>query len=217
VGHEVLVDFLGGDPDRPVVVGRVFNANHMPIYDLPGNKTRALWRTKRYGETGDYPNAQPLDSGAPGANEIRFEDKGGAEEIYVHAERDMNTRIRLAETHHVGQDQTVNVGHDRTRGVVNDETVEIGNNQNLTIVAQRHSKVGKDDIIDVTQSFKLTANTSIVLQVGNSKIEMKPGSISMTSPVIEVNGNSSVTMNSPETSVDGKGTLTLTGGLVKIN
>ena len=217
VGHEVLVDFLGGDPDRPVVVGRVFNANHMPIYDLPGNKTRALWRTKRYGETGDYPNAVPLDSGAPGANEIRFEDKGGAEEIYVHAERDMNTRIRLAETHHVGQDQTVNVGHDRTRGVVNDETVEIGNNQNLTIVAQRHSKVGKDDIIDVTQSFKLTANTSIVLQVGNSKIEMKPGSISMTSPVIEVNGNSSVTMNSPETSVDGKGTLTLTGGLVKIN
>lgn len=217
VGHEVLVDFLGGDPDRPVVVGRVFNANHMPIYDLPGNKTRALWRTKRYGETGDYPNAQPLDSGAPGANEIRFEDKGGAEEIYVHAERDMNTRIRLAETHHVGQDQTVNVGHDRTRGVVNDETVEIGNNQNLTIVAQRHSKVGKDDIIDVTQSFKLTANTSIVLQVGNSKIEMKPGSISVTSPVIEVNGNSSVTMNSPETSVDGKGTLTLTGGLVKIN
>lgn len=217
VGHEVLVDFLGGDPDRPVVVGRVFNANHMPIYPLPENKTRALWRTKRYGETGAYPNAKGLDSGAPGANEIRFEDKGGAEELYIHAERDMNTRVRLAETHHVGQDQTVMIGHDRNETVGNDEGIEIGNNKNLTVVAQRHSKIGHDDILDVSQSFKLTANTSIELHVGESRIEMKPGSISISSPSITVNGKASITMGAPETSVDGKGTLTLTGGLVKIN
>lgn len=193
VGHEVLVDFLGGDPDRPIVVGRVFNANHMPIYPLPANKTRALWRTKRYGDPGDYSGAQPLDSGSPGANEIRFEDKGGAEEVYLHAERDMNTRIRLDETHHVGRDQTLVIG------------------------AQRHGTVGKDDILDVNQSFKLTANTSIELRVGKSKIEMRPDNIVISSPTITVKGDASVTISSPETSADGKGMLTLTGGIVRIN
>ncbi|UYY57212.1 type VI secretion system Vgr family protein [Sphingomonas sp. S2-65] len=217
VGHEVLVDFLGGDPDRPVVVGRVFNADHMPVYPLPENKTRALWRTKRYGETGAYPNAQALDSGAPGANEIRFEDKGGAEELYIHAERDMNTRVRLAETHHVGQDQTIQIGHDRNETVVNDEGVTIGRNQTLTVVEQRHSKIGHDDILDVHQSFKLTANDSIVLQVGESKIEMTPSAISIQSPKVTVDGTASIAMNAPETSANGGGTLTLTGGLVKIN
>ncbi|WP_068079665.1 type VI secretion system Vgr family protein [Novosphingobium rosa] len=217
VGHEVLVDFLGGDPDRPVVVGRVFNANHMPIYPLPANKTRALWRTKRYGQTGDYTNAQPLDSGAPGANEIRFEDKGGAEEVYVHAERLMNTRIRLDETHDVGRNQSVNIGFDHDESVFRDETLKVGRNQDVLIVEQRKTKVGKDDILDVVQSFKLTANTSIELQVGQSRIEIKPTSIAISAPNITVSGQASVAIDAPETSADGKGTLTLTGGLVKIN
>jgi type VI secretion system secreted protein VgrG len=217
VGHEVLVDFLGGDPDRPVVVGRVFNANHMPIYPLPANKTRALWRTKRYGQTGDYTNAQPLDSGAPGANEIRFEDKGGAEELYVHAERLMNTRIRLDETRDVGRNQSVNIGFDHQESVFRDEKLKVGRNQDVLVVEQRKTKVGKDDILDVVQSFKLTANTSIELQVGQSRIEIKPTSISISAPNITVSGQASVAIDAPETSADGKGTLTLTGGLVKIN
>lgn len=217
VGHEVLVDFLGGDPDRPVVVGRVFNADHMPVYPLPANKTRALWRTKRYGETGDYSNAQPLDSGAPGANEIRFEDKGGGEEIYIHAEREMNTRIRLDETRHVGQTQSVKIGLDHEERVHRDENLLVGRDQDLSIVEHRRTKVGKDDVLDVAQSFKLTANTSIELQVGQSRIEIRPTSITISAPNITVSGQASVAIDSPETSADGKGTLTLTGGLVRIN
>ena len=65
-------------------------------------------------EIGDLNGNGANDSGEPGANEIRFEDKGGEEEIYVHAERDMNTRIRFKETHHVGCDQTIDIGNDRT-------------------------------------------------------------------------------------------------------
>ncbi|PXA97053.1 hypothetical protein DMC47_15890 [Nostoc sp. 3335mG] len=217
VGHEVLVDFLGGDPDRPVVVGRVFNANHMPIYPLPENKTRALWRTKRYGPPGDYAGAKSLDSGAPGANEIRFEDKGGAEEIYVHAERDMNSRIRLNESHHVGLDQSVMVGNNRTETVHNDESVTIGNNKDLKVTGQRQTKIGKDDILDVDQTLQVTAKTSIVLTVGESKIQMKPDSILIKSPNIVITGTETITAGSPDTSVDGATTLTLTGGLVKIN
>ncbi|WP_158266573.1 type VI secretion system Vgr family protein [Allosphingosinicella deserti] len=210
VGHEVLVDFLGGDPDRPVVVGRVFNANHMPIYPLPENKTRALWRTKRYGNAGDYSGAKSLDSGAPGANEIRFEDKGGAEELYVHAERDMNTRVRLDETHHVGQNQSVMIGNDRIELVHNDEGVTIGNNQNLSVVKQRYSKIGQDDILDVDKSYQLTAKETIVLQIGASKIVMTPDAIAITSPTITVNGTKTSTVHGAEV-------LTLTGGVVKIN
>jgi type VI secretion system secreted protein VgrG len=218
VGHEVLVDFLDGDPDRPLIVGRVFNKAHMPTYELPANKTRAVWRTLTYGNSGSYPETEALDSGDNRtSNEIRFEDQGGQEELFIHAERDMNTRVRLAETHHVGQNQTIKVGYDRERDVVNDETVKIGRNQTLTVTGIRHSTVHQNDIIDVDHKFQLTAGDSIVLQVGASKIEMTPTSITLNSPKIQFIGTASVSATAPETTVHGDGTLTLTGGLVKIN
>ena len=133
VGHEVIVDFLDGNPDRPLVVGRVFNGDHMPIYPLPDNKTRALWRTKRYGDTGDYGDAMDLDTGKPGVNELRFEDKGGHEEVFLHAERDMNTRVRHNETHHVGLDREIKIGGDETKDVVKNEVISIHKNSKLTV------------------------------------------------------------------------------------
>jgi len=217
VGHEVLIDFLGGDPDRPIVVGRVFNRRHMPIYALPDNKTVALWRTKRYGQTGNYSPGKDLDTGKPGVNELRFEDKGGKEEVFLHAERDMKTRIRYKETHHVGCDQEIMIGHDRTEKVEHDETVEVGNNRKV--------KIDANDKLDVAQSLKvkagttidIEANTSITLKVGASTIKMDPASIKLESPQITVTGNATAKLTSPLSTVEGTGILTVTGGLVKIN
>ena len=209
VGHEVLVDFLGGDPDRPVVVGRVFNQSHMPIYDLPDNKTRALWRTKTYGPQKSYGKAKSLDSGEPKANEIRFEDKGGEEEIFVHAERDMNTRVRHQETHHVGLDQGIEIGNDRTEHVVNNNTVKIDNDDSLT--------VGNNLTIKVVNKIDITAGTSVTITVGASKLTMDGGSIKLESPVIDQQAKATFDAASPKTTVQGQGLLVLNGALTKIN
>lgn len=209
IGHEVLVDFLGGDPDRPLVIGRVFNRTHMPIYPLPENKTRALWRTKTYGGSGNYAPGKPLDTGAPRANELRFEDKGGHEEVYIHAERDMKTRIRHNETHHVGCDQEINIGHDRSEKVEHDEKLEIGNN--------RDHKVDNNDKLVVGNELYIEAGTKITIKVGASSITMDPASIKLESPMITVQASATAKLTSPLTTVEGTGLLTLTGGLVKIN
>jgi type VI secretion system secreted protein VgrG len=241
VGHEVLVDFLDGDPDRPLIVGRVFNEANMPIYPLPDNKTRALWRTKRYGEAGSYPETKALDSGEPGANEIRFEDKGGSEEIYLHAERDMNTRIRFKETHHVGNDQTlmighdrseevvhdekVKIGHDRNAEVINDEKLKVGGEQNVEVVKNRTTKVDLADKLTVGTSYTLDAgttitekaNTSIELKVAGSSIKIDPMGITIKAPTISIEGQISVDVKSPITTVKADALLTLKGALTLIN
>jgi len=233
VGHEVLVDFLDGNPDRPLVVGRVFNAQNMPTYALPENKTRALWRTKRYGETGDYGHAKALDTGQPGVNELRFEDKGGHEEVFIHAERDMNTRIRHKETHHVGHDQGIMIGYNRDEDVGNDETVkigknqtnDIGENQKETIGANRDVTVKSDDNLDVKgkitikagSTIEIEAGASITLKVGSTTIKLDPMSIKLDGTMINVTGKAMAELTSPMTTVKGDGMLTAKGGIVMIN
>lgn len=209
VGHEVLVDFLNGDPDRPLVVGRVFNQSHMPTYDLPANKTRALWRTLRYGDTGAYPDTRPLDSGAPGANEIRFEDKGGSEEIYVHAERVMTTRIRFDETHQVGHDQSELVGYDRTAEVGHDEHSQIGND--------RTTAVKINDTLTVGQKLEITAGEHIKLTVGTSTVLIDGTSISVIADQILVEGRTWAVLRSIKTMVKGTATAILRGATTYIN
>lgn len=217
IGHEVLVDFLMGDPDRPVVVGRVFNQSNMPVYPLPENKTRALWRTKRYGQTGSYPETRGLDTGAPGVNELRFEDKGGKEEVFLHAERDMNTRVRFDETHHVGHDHHQLVGRNREREVGKKEAVRIGTSQTLAVGSERKTRIGTSDTLDVGTDLKITAGKSVEITVGASKIRMDPTSITISSPTIRIEGKMSVDVKSAMTTVSASGILTLKGSLTKIN
>lgn len=225
VGHEVLVDFLGGDPDRPLVVGRVFNQSHKPVYALPDNKTIALWRTKTYGDSGDYGEAKTLDTAAPRANELRFEDKGGSEEVFLHAERDMKTRVRHKETHHVGLDQEIMIGHDRKEEVVNNETIKIGGGQEEEIVKDRKVTInGNDDLIikgklvvDVGTTIEIKANTSITLKVGQTTVKLDPTSIKLESTIINAEAKAMATVKSPMTTVKGDGMLTLKGGLTLIN
>ncbi|MBV9931862.1 MAG: type VI secretion system tip protein VgrG [Alphaproteobacteria bacterium] len=226
IGHEVLVDFLGGDPDRPVVVGRVFNRGQMPIYALPGNKTRALWRTKTYKQKTPLDGrAKKLDTGDPGANEIRFEDKSGHEEILIHSEKDLTTRVRDLESHHVGRDQEIMIGHDRQETVHNDEKVKIGGNQAEEVVKNRKVKIGADDSLEIKGKLKvkagttieIEAGTSITLKVGSTVVKLDPTSIKLDSTMIRATGKATLEAKSPMTTVKGDGILTLKGGIVLIN
>lgn len=234
VGHEVLVDFINGDPDRPIVVGRVFNDAHMPTYSLPDNKTRAVWRTKRYGSEGRYEETEDLDCTPVGVNEIRLEDKGGVEEFFMYAERDMNTRVRHEETHHVGKDQEIKVGRDRKRKVKQHEFVDIGKNREvkigdtdtlliqnmLTTKVENGSeirKVSKDQTIDVGGKIKIEAGSEIVLVVGSSKITIDQTKIKIEALKIEISGTASVKTSAPMVSSEASATNDLKGTLVKIN
>jgi type VI secretion system secreted protein VgrG len=111
VDEEVIVDFLDGDPDRPLITGRVYNGVNTVPYALPGNATQSGFKTQSYDASGN--------------NELRFEDKAGEEHIYVHAQKDLNTEVENNETRKVGLDGT----GDRTTTIKNDDklTVTEGN------------------------------------------------------------------------------------------
>ncbi|MBW8785679.1 MAG: type VI secretion system tip protein VgrG [Novosphingobium sp.] len=190
IGHEVLVDFINGDPDRPIVVGRVFNQQHMPVYELPQHKTRAVWRTKTYlQDSGSaLAGAKALDTGAPGANEIRFEDGQQKEELFVHAERDMNTRVRNNDTLAVGGDQTVDIGGNRTETVNKNETITImknrtetvQENETISITKNRSETVGQSESVTIGSSRELTVGSSESRTIGANSTETVGQQISIT-------------------------------------
>ncbi|HUJ89550.1 MAG TPA: type VI secretion system tip protein TssI/VgrG, partial [Syntrophorhabdales bacterium] len=94
IGHEVIVDFLEGDPDRPIITGRVYHGNNKPPYPLPDEKTKSTLKSDS-------------SKGSGGFNEIRFEDKKGSEEIFVHGQKDYNTVIENNTTHTTVKKHTI--------------------------------------------------------------------------------------------------------------
>jgi type VI secretion system secreted protein VgrG len=235
IGHEVLVDFINGNPDRPIVVGRVFNAGHKPVYPLPANKTKALWRTKTYKQdTGsDLSDAEKLDTGKPGANEVRFEDATGKEEVFIHAERDMNTRIRHDESHHVGKDVMIKVGKNRTEEVGENEKITIKKNreeevmgtETVTVTKDRKVKIDSNDSLTVAKSITIdagteitiTAKSKITLKVGKSTFVLDPASIKLATGILDMAAKGTADLSSTKTNIEGKAALIAKGGMVMIN
>jgi type VI secretion system secreted protein VgrG len=133
IGQEVLVDFLEGDPDRPIVTGRVYNADQMPPYDLPGNMTQSGIKSRS------------TKGGNPSTfNEIRFEDKKGSEELYIHAEKNHTNITESSRTENVGYNRSLTVGHDKKETVKNDKTIDVLKNHKETIGLNMSHTVGVD-------------------------------------------------------------------------
>ena len=149
IGQEVIVDFLEGDPDRPIITGRVYNDDQMPPYTLPDNMTRTTFmsRSTKGGGSANY-------------NELRFEDKKGSEQIFLNAEKDMD--------HRVEHDSREYIGNDRSLIVKNDTKEKVEGEQHIQIVKDRNEKVGGDASLEVTgnQNDKIGQNMS--LQVGQN-------------------------------------------------
>jgi len=138
IGQEVVVDFLEGDPDQPIIVGSVYNAEQMPPYALPANKTQSGIKSR-----------STLQGGPANYNEIRFEDKKGSEQIVVHAEKDFIGEVENDETHWVGHDRTKTIDHDETTHVKHDRTETVDNDETITIHANRTETVDKDETITI--------------------------------------------------------------------
>jgi type VI secretion system secreted protein VgrG len=109
VGQEVIVAFLDGDPDRPIIRGHLYSKDNMPPYELPANQTQSGIKSR-----------SSKGGGASNFNEVRFEDKKGHEELHFQAEKDMSTLVKHDQTLHVGTDRIIVVGNDETNHVRND-------------------------------------------------------------------------------------------------
>jgi len=138
IGQEVIVSFLEGDPDRPIITGRVYNAAEMPPYDLPANQTQSgiKSRSSKGGSPANF-------------NEIRFEDKMGSEMLTIHAEKDQEISVEHDESHTVGHDRTKGIGHDETTTVGNNRTETVGNNEQIKIGVNRTELVGSNETITI--------------------------------------------------------------------
>lgn len=166
IGQEVIVDFLEGDPDRPIITGRVYNAEQVPPYTLPANDTQSgvKSRSSKGGASDNF-------------NEIRFEDKKGDEEFYIHAEKDKkevvendnDESVGHDEKLKVGNDQIVDIGNNRTENVKKNEAITIGKDQSINIGNNRTENVKKDEAITIggNRTESVTKNESV--EVGGDR------------------------------------------------
>jgi type VI secretion system secreted protein VgrG len=188
IGHEVVVEFLEGDPDRPIVTGSVYNKDNKYPYDMPEHKTQSGIKSHS-------------TKNATGYNEIMFEDKHKSEMIRMHAQKDYNVTILHNETVWIGNSDTVTIQNSQkvTIGAKFKEggaagvysritTLEKGGDQ-LTIVDgdQLIDIVAGEQTVYAEKGITLTSPKKITLEVGGSSITLEPGTITLKSPLIKIN------------------------------
>jgi type VI secretion system secreted protein VgrG len=235
IGQEVLVDFIEGDPDRPLVTGALYNAQKMPPYPLPANMTQSGIKTRssKGGEAEHF-------------NELRFEDKKGSEDIYFHAQKDFHRVVENNDDLVVGMDgcdagsQTIVIKKDRTETVKEGNekvTVEKGNREVKIATGNEKLEVSKgnrtveismgNDELTIKQGNQTTkvsmgkseteAGQSIELKVGSSSIKLDMSGITIKGTMLKLEGTGSAEMKGATVKVEGQGTAEFkSGGLAKL-
>lgn len=210
IGQEVVVDFLEGDPDRPLIIGRVYNADQTTPYTLPDNQTQSGIKSR-----------SSKSGGAANFNEIRFEDLKGSELLSLHAEKDMDTMVEHDDSQEVQNDRTIKVSGKHTETITKDTVITVDQgNHSLTLNQGNKStelKLGNESIkIDAGKSEK-EAMQSIELKVGQSSIKLDQTGVTIKGMMIKIEGQIQVEMTAVMTKVNGDAMLTLKGGITMIN
>ena len=175
IGQEVIVDFLDGDCDQPIIIGRTYRATNLPPYELPLHKTRMTIKSKSH--KGD------------GFNELRFEDELDQEEIYVHAQKDQNIHVNHDETTFVGNDRSERVQHDESIAIGNDRKESVGNDESVTIGHDRRHTVEQDDFLDIARNHVIRTAKDRIEEVGNHRIDK-----TAANQLIDIGGNAEITV-----------------------
>ena len=158
IGHEVIVDFLEGDPDQPIITGRVYNAQNTVPYGLPDNASQSGWKSWSTPSSGGF-------------NELRFEDKAGSEEVYFQAEKDHTELVKNNETRTIGNDWVEDVGHDATQSIGHDRTESVANNKDVSVGNNRTVSIGVNDDETVGSNRSLTVGANETINIGSNSTE----------------------------------------------
>jgi type VI secretion system secreted protein VgrG len=194
VGDEVMVDFLEGDPDRPIVTGSVYNGANSPPYPLPAEKTKSTIKTNS-------------SKGGGGFNEIRFEDKKDVEQVFIHAERQQDNRVKQDSLEWIGKDRHLIVKGDQVELVEGDKHLQVKGDQNekvtgtvsLTADADIQRKVSSKYALDAGSEIYLKSGTDLVLEsgttltlkVGGNFINIGPGGVFISGTMVMINSGGS--------------------------
>jgi type VI secretion system secreted protein VgrG len=158
VGMEVVVEFLEGNPDRPLVTGCVYNGSNTPPYPLPDSKTQSGIKT----------SSSP---GGDGSNELRFEDAAGSEEVFLHAQKDWTIAVENDKTQTVGHDESLTVDNDRKKHVKHDETINVDNDEKITIGHDHVEQINNDMLLTVSNNQTVSVGNDHNESIGNNRTE----------------------------------------------
>ncbi len=213
IGQEVVVSFVEGDPDRPIITGRVYNADQTPPYSLPGEKLVSGIKSDSSPNGGGY-------------NEIILDDTADEELIRIHAQYDMDTTVENDLREHVlndrtrdvannesisvGVDQTIDVGANQKTSVGADQQLDVGANQAVSVGANQSITVGASHSLTAKDAVEIKANTTITLKAGGSTIEIGPSGIKISS-------TGKIKIEGTMVDVTGYAVTKILGSLVKIN
>ncbi|MBC3466680.1 type VI secretion system tip protein TssI/VgrG [Pseudomonas sp. RW10S2] len=145
IGQDVIIQYVNGDPDQPMITGRTYCGDQLPPYDLPEHKTRMTIKSQTH--KGD------------GFNELRFEDELGRQEVFIHAERDQNNVVK--------HDETTKIGNDRKEQVENDESILIGHHRDKTVGNDERATIGNDAFLKIGRNQTITVAKDRVETIGN--------------------------------------------------
>ncbi|PMR75819.1 type VI secretion system tip protein TssI/VgrG [Billgrantia endophytica] len=193
IGHEVIVSYLEGDPDQPLITGRVYNAINTPPYELPAHKTRTVIRTQSHqGE---------------GFNELRFEDEAEGEQIWLHAQKDLELLTNNDRTEAIGNDSHLTVNRHRISEIHADDHLtvhgqrhtQIDGDDHLIVGATRHEKTARAQLVEAGQEVHhkagsktvIDAGAEITLKAGGSFLKLDPSGITIVGAQVKINSGGS--------------------------
>jgi type VI secretion system secreted protein VgrG len=190
IGQEVVVSFLEGDPDQPIITGRVYNADQTVPYKLPDSQTVSTFMSNS-------------SKGGGGYNELRFEDKKGSEQVYIQAEKDLDVRVK--------NDSREFVGNDRSLIVKKDQKEKVSGDQHSQVMGNRLEKVGQSMSLQIGQDFNGKTSTKFAHEAG-TEIHLKAG----TMCIIEAGAQLTLKVGGNFVDINPAG-VTIQGTMVMIN
>jgi type VI secretion system secreted protein VgrG len=190
IGQEVIVDFLEGDPDRPIITGRVYNGASMPPYELGKESTKSTIKSNS-------------SKGGGGFNELRFEDKKGSEQVFIHAQKNQDIRVKNDLMEWVGNDSHLIVKKNQLEDISGNYNLQVKGNQNekvdggvsLKVGMAHQEKVGMKYAVDAGMEIHLKggmtvvveAGVSLTLKVGGNFINMNPAGVFIQGTMVMIN------------------------------
>ena len=169
IGQEVIVDFLEGNPDNPIITGRVYNGSARPPYELPANKAHS----------GLMSRSTP-GGGSANFNGMRMDDNTGAEGLEIQAEKDERILVKNDKSETVGNNETIEIGVDRTENVGSNQTVTVGSNDKLSVGSNRNTDIGDNDVLSVGSTRTHTVGINEAISVGAAQ-EISIGAVQIVS------------------------------------